>query len=179
MYGARPFDWAGRNIGYVFATIASVGRQLFPSIKMKGGMTRANVNQMALVLDSGATIDFFSNLKLMKWLRTLHAEDEMTIHCGSETIEHRTMGVLLDELQDLPLPRGEVCVSEDGIANLLSMTKLVKEGYRVQMDTNVEMLLTYITMTGRISNSCVKMTDCTYLISTTKPKVSHYFLPLL
>ena len=48
------------------------------------------------------------------------------------------IGRLRDELNHLPLPKGDVCVAKDGIANLLSMGKLVKEGYRIQMDSDVE-----------------------------------------
>ena len=38
----------------------------------------------------------------------------------------------------LPLPKGDVCIAKDGIANLLSMGKMVKEEYRVTMDSDVE-----------------------------------------
>ena len=48
------------------------------------------------------------------------------------------VGYLRNELKHLPLPKGEVCIAKDGIENLLSMAKLVKEGYRVQMDSDVE-----------------------------------------
>ena len=48
------------------------------------------------------------------------------------------MGRLREELNHLPLPKGEVCIAKDGIANLLSMGKMVKKGYRVQMDSDVE-----------------------------------------
>ena len=41
-------------------------------------------------------------------------------------------------MKHFPLPKGDVCIAKDGIANLLSMCKLVKEGYRVTMDSNVE-----------------------------------------
>ena len=55
----------------------------------------------------------------------------MTIHYGGTTFDQAMIGRLRDELKHLPLPKGEVCVAKDGIANLLSMGKLVKEGYRV------------------------------------------------
>ena len=48
------------------------------------------------------------------------------------------IGWLREELNHLSLPKGEVYIANDGIANLLSMGKLVKEGYRVQMDSDVE-----------------------------------------
>ena len=41
-------------------------------------------------------------------------------------------------MKHLPLPKGNVCITKDGIANLLSMGKMVKEGYRVTMDFDVE-----------------------------------------
>ena len=34
--------------------------------------------------------------------------------------------------------RGKICIAKDGIANLVSMGKLLKEGYRVTMDSDVE-----------------------------------------
>ena len=48
------------------------------------------------------------------------------------------IGQLREELNHLPLTKVEVCSAKDGIANLLSMGKLVKEGNRVQMDSDVE-----------------------------------------
>ena len=48
------------------------------------------------------------------------------------------IGRLRDELKRLPLPKGEACVVKDGISNLLSVGNLVKEEYRVQMDSDVE-----------------------------------------
>ena len=62
----------------------------------------------------------------------------MKIHCGGSTFDQEMVGRLCEELDHLPLPKGEVCIAKDGIANLLSMGKLVKEGYIVQMDSDVE-----------------------------------------
>ena len=62
----------------------------------------------------------------------------MMIHCGGTTFDQAMIGRLRNKLKHLPLPKGEVCVAKDGIANLLSMEKLVKEGYRVQMDSDVK-----------------------------------------
>ena len=42
------------------------------------------------------------------------------------------------ELEHLILPRGRICIVKDGLASLLSMGKLVKEGYRVTMDSDVK-----------------------------------------
>ena len=60
MYDAGPFSWVRPNMEYVFAMIESTGRQLFPRMNWKGssGLTRANVPQLSLALDSGATIYF-------------------------------------------------------------------------------------------------------------------------
>ena len=60
MYDAGPFSWVRPNMEYVFAMIESTGRQLFPRMNWKGnsGLTRANVPQLSLALDSGATIHF-------------------------------------------------------------------------------------------------------------------------
>ena len=48
------------------------------------------------------------------------------------------VGGIRNELKHLPLPKGKICIAKDGIANLLSMGKLVKEGYQVTMDLDVE-----------------------------------------
>ena len=80
----------------------------------------------------------------------------MTIHCGGSTFNQAMIGRLRDELNYLPLPKGEVCVAKDGIANLLSMGKLVKEGYRVQMDSDVENVINVFNEDGSyIKVACV------------------------
>ena len=93
------------------------------------GVTRENVPQTSLALDSGATIHFFSNQELLQAIKK--SDNSMKIHCGGTTSDQVMIGRLRDELKHLPLPKGEVCVTKDGITNLLSMGKLLKEGYRV------------------------------------------------
>ena len=58
------------------------------------------------------------------------------------------IGRLRDELKHLPLPKGEECVAKDDIANLLSMGNLVKEGYRVQIDSDVENVINVLNEDG-------------------------------
>ena len=67
MYDAGSFAWVGQNMDYVFAMIESTSRQKTPimSWKDRSDMTRANVPQTSLVLDSGTTIYFFSNQGLL------------------------------------------------------------------------------------------------------------------
>ena len=101
-----------------------------------GEKTRANVSQTALALDSGATIHFFSNQELLQAVK--ESDKSIRIHCGGSTFNQAMVGRLHEELKHLPLPKGDVCIAKDGIANLLSMGKLVKEGYRVQMDSDIE-----------------------------------------
>ena len=72
----------------------------------------------------------------------------MAIHCGRTTFDQSMIGHLCDKLKHFPLPKGEVCVAKDGIANLLSTGKLVKEGYRVQMDSDVEHAITVFNEDG-------------------------------
>ena len=48
------------------------------------------------------------------------------------------VGRIHNKLKHLRLPRGRICIAKDGIANLLSMGKLAKEGYQVKMDSDVE-----------------------------------------
>ena len=62
----------------------------------------------------------------------------MKIHCGEIIFDQAMIGRLWDELKHLLLPKGDICVAKDGIANLLSMGKLVKEGYPVTIDYDVE-----------------------------------------
>ena len=123
---------------YVFTMIDSSSKQMFPRISWNddNGVTRANVPQTSLALNSGATIHFFSNQELLQSIKK--SDNSMTIHCDRTTFDQAMIGSLRDELKHLPLPKGEVCVAKDGIANLLSMGKLVKGGYRVQMDSIVE-----------------------------------------
>ena len=45
---------------------------------------------------------------------------------------------ICDELKHLPLPKEKFCTTKDGISNLLSMGKLVKEEYQVTMNSDVE-----------------------------------------
>ena len=131
MYDAAPFNWIRPNLEFVYAMIESTCRQLFPRAdwKSSSGLTRANVPQLLLALDSGATIHFFSNQELLQTIKK--SNKLMTIHCGGSTFDQAMIGRLRDKLKHLPLPKGEVCIAKDGIANLLSMRKLVKKGYRV------------------------------------------------
>ena len=62
----------------------------------------------------------------------------MSIHCGGTTFGQAIVGRIRNELKHLLLPRGRIYVAKDGIANLLSMRKLVEEGYQVTMDSDVE-----------------------------------------
>ena len=67
---------------YIFPMVESTGRQLFPRMNWKGssGLTRANVPQLLLALDSGATIHFFSNQELLQSIKK--SDRVMKIHCG-------------------------------------------------------------------------------------------------
>ena len=138
VYDAGPFNWARTNMEYVFAMIDSSSKQMIPRISWNGdnGVTRANIPQTSLVLDSGATIHIFSNQDLLQAIKK--SDKPIKIHCGGSTFNQAMMGRLRDELRHLPLPKGEVCVVKDIIANLLSMGKLVKKGYRVQIGSDVE-----------------------------------------
>ena len=71
MYNAGPFSWVRPNMEYIFVMIESTGRQLFPRMNWKGssGLTRANVPQLSLTLDSGATIHFFIDQELLNQSR--------------------------------------------------------------------------------------------------------------
>ena len=137
MYDVGPFNWIRPNMEYIFAMIESSSRQIFPRMNWSGnsGMTRANVPQTSLALDSGATILFFSSQELLHAIKK--SNNSMTIHCGISTFDQAMIWRLCGELKHLPFPKREVCVAKDGIANLLSIRKLVKVAYRVQIDSDV------------------------------------------
>ena len=135
VYDTGPFNWVRRNMEYEFAMIESTSKQIFPRMNWNGnsGVTRTNLPQTSLASDSGATIHFFSNQELLQAIKK--SDNSMTIHCGGTTFDQAMIGYLRDKLKHLPLPKGEVCVAKDGIENLLSMGKLVKEGYHVGKQT--------------------------------------------
>ena len=112
-------------------------RQIIPSMNWVGGsgLTRANVSQTSLAIDSGATVHFFSNKDLLQSIKLIK---KMKIHCGGSTFDQCHAGRIRKELEYLPLPRKKICIATNGIANLISMGKLVEEGYRVTMDSDVE-----------------------------------------
>ena len=136
-YNAGPFPSVGQNIEYVFAMIESKSKQIIPNMSWMcgSGLTRANVPQTSLAIDSGATIHIFSKKDL---LQSVKATKAVKIHCGGSTFDYLMVGCIRNELKHLPLPRGKICIAKDGIANLLSMGKFVKERYRVTMDSDVE-----------------------------------------
>ena len=92
----------------------------------RNGRTRANVSQTSLAIDSRATVHFFSNPELLRSIKTIKTAK---IHCGGTSFDQCEAGLLSRELQHLPLPRKKIFLAKDGIANLLSMGKLMKEGF--------------------------------------------------
>ena len=88
-YDAGLFSWFRPNMEYVFAMVESTGRQLFPRMNWKGssGLTRVNVPQLSLALDSGATIHFFSNQELLQSIKK--SDRAMKIHCGGSTFDQQ------------------------------------------------------------------------------------------
>ena len=137
MYDAQPIAWVGQNIKYVFAMIESTSRQIIPNMNWMGrnGRTRANISQISLATDIGATGHFFSNPKLLRSIKTIKTTK---IHCGGTSFDQCEAGLIRKELQHFPLPRKKIFLAKDEIANLLSLGKLVKESFRVTMDSDVE-----------------------------------------
>ena len=136
IYDAISFPWIGGKIEYVFAMIGS-NRQIIPSMNWVGGSwrTRANVSQTSLAIDSGATVHFFSNKELLQLIKPI---EKIKIHCGGSTFDQCHAGMIRKELDHLLLPRKKIYIATNGIANLISMGKLVEEGYHVTMDLDVE-----------------------------------------
>ena len=133
IYDAQPTDWVCQNIKYVFAMIESTSRHIILNMNWMGrnGRTRANVSRTSLATDSGATVHFFSNPELLRSIKTIKTAK---IHCGGTSFDQCEAGLLRKELRHLPLPRKKIFLAKDGIANLLSLGKLVKEGFRVTID---------------------------------------------
>ena len=92
VYDAGPFNWVGRNMEYVFAMIESTSKQIFPRMNWNSnsGVTRANVPQTSLALDSGTTIHFFSNQELLQAIKK--SGNSMTIHCGGTIFDQAMIG---------------------------------------------------------------------------------------
>ena len=136
MYDAQPNEWVS-NIKYVFAMIESKSKQIIPNMNWTGrnGRTRANVSQTSLAIDSGATVHFFSNSELLQSIKTIKTAK---IYCGGTSFDQCEPGLLRRELRHLPFPRKKIFLAKDEIANLVSLGKLVKEGFRVTMDSDVE-----------------------------------------
>ena len=115
--------------------IESKSKQIIPNMNWMGrnGRTRVNVSQTSLAIDSGATIHFFSNSELQQSIKTIKTAK---IHCGGTSFDQCEVGLLRRELQHLPLPKKKIFLDKDEIANLVSLGKLVKEGFRVMMDSD-------------------------------------------
>ena len=98
-------------------------------------MIRSNVPQTVLVLDSGATIHFFSSENMMK---NIHDGPEpLRIHFGGKAWNQYAIGELCDNLNHLPLSQRLMYIAKDGIGNLHSLGHLAKH-YRITLDTNIE-----------------------------------------
>ena len=71
MYDTGPFTWVGQNVEYVFAMIESTSKQIFPKMNWNdsSSMTRVNIPQTSLALDSGVIIHFFSNQDLLQSIK--------------------------------------------------------------------------------------------------------------
>ena len=76
---------------HVFPMIESTSRHIILRVSWKGnsGMTKANVPQTSLALESGATIHLFSNQDL---LQPIKATKPMKIHCGGTTFDQAIIG---------------------------------------------------------------------------------------
>ena len=137
-------NWVKDRVGFVIGVITSIKLrdsspgQLFTKVKgmnNRNETTRINMLQTALVLNSGATIHFFSNERIMK---KNHDNDEsVKIHCGRKLWNQYAVGELCDELKHLPLPQGPMYITKDGIGNLILLGQLAKH-YQITLDTNIE-----------------------------------------
>ena len=184
IYDAISSPWVGRKNECVFTMIES-SRQIIPSMNWIGGSgrTRANVFQTSLAIDSGITIHFFSNKEL---LRSIKPIKKMKIHCGGSTFDQCMARRIRKELEHLPVPRKNICIATDGIANLILMGKLVEEGYRIMMDSVVENTINVYNDNGsfikfiyvQIGLYCITLDDngdCTNFLTPVAKQKGHFF----
>ena len=109
----------------------------------------------------------------------------MKIHCGGSTFDQCMAGRIRKELQPLPLPRKKICIATDGIANLISTGKLVEEGYRVTIDSDMENAINVYNDDGSyikficVQNGlyCINLDnsgDCTNFLTTVSEQKEHF-----
>ena len=98
-----------------------------------------NLNRW-LLLDSGSTTHLISNNKLVNNISPSNSTQGVISNGGELEIYEEAN---LDGI-------GTVPYSNEGIANLLSMAKLVDKGFRVQMDTAIEDAIRVHTNDGRV-----------------------------
>ena len=123
MCDAGPFNWVSRNIEYVLAILES-SKQIFPRLNFgsTGNVTRANVPQTTLALDSGATIHFFSNPELLKLIK--ESTNKLTVHCGGSSFQHGTVGqAILVLILKIQMPNTHVGTVERRLCHLVSQRR--------------------------------------------------------
>lgn len=100
------------------------GNDLMPGGISQGGnikISRGKVPWNVLALDSGASVnilingDYITNMK--------EAERPITIHCGGKSWEETQTGDLNEDLCNLSLNKTGYYFNENGVANLLSLSK--------------------------------------------------------
>ena len=91
MYDVGQCAWVEQNIEYVFAMIESRSKEIIFNMSCicGSGLTRANVPQTSLGIDSGATIHFFSNKDLLQPVKAIKS---VKIHCGRSTFNQAMVG---------------------------------------------------------------------------------------
>ena len=84
---------------------------------------RGNVPLNTIVLDSGASLCLFTNPDLIQQLNDVK---HISIHCGDTSFNATKTGSLCDSLKHLPLPKDWYYFHENGVANLLSLSRVAK-----------------------------------------------------
>lgn len=91
-----------------------------------------------VLLDNQSTLDVFSNGDLLENIR--EGLGSMTIHCNAGSTRTTMIG-------DLP-GYGTVWYNPDGVANILSVSRVIDRGYQVRYDSQVENRFLVVTPDG-------------------------------
>ena len=83
------------------------------------------VNQIWVLLDSWSTIDVFVNADLLKNIK--RSDEPIRIHSQAGMSE-------LNEIRDFG-PINNVWLDRNGIANILSLSKMLEQGYKVKFNS--------------------------------------------
>ena len=97
------------------------------SMHQRGNSPR-HCDDNVIVLDNGSTVSIFKDMSLVSKITEAKTPMELGTNTGTKTINQNAM-----------VPgHGEVKFGKDGIANIFAFSDMIKKGYRITIDTDVE-----------------------------------------